>query len=79
MPPKNKGAKPHGNQRGPALRVRLNGGPFIDPITMGYLTEWNEMGVSFGALIDRLVTHAILTRFDPRKDKAPKVLRTPGA
>lgn len=57
--------QPHGNQLGDAKRVRLCGGPFIDPNTMADLKRWQEAGASYGVAIDRLTVHANSTGFDP--------------
>lgn len=71
MPPKHKlppGFQPHGNQRGPALRVRLNGGPFVDPETLAIMSSWNASGVSYGMQIDRCVSHAVASGYSPVSD-----------
>lgn len=68
MPPKLPGSKPHGNQRGPSLRVRLNGGPFVDPETLAIMASWNAAGVSYGVQIDRCVSHAIASGYSPVSD-----------
>jgi hypothetical protein len=60
--------KPHGNQRGPALRVRLNGGPFVDPATLAIMSSWNAAGVSYGVQIDRCVSHAVASGYSPVSD-----------
>jgi hypothetical protein len=48
-------------------RVRLCQGPTIDPATMAQLLTWHRIGISYGVIIDRLVTHATTTGFDPAK------------
>lgn len=65
IPTKLPAAVKHANQRGDKPRVRLNGGPFVDPATLDRLTTWQRQGVSYGALIDRLTCHAFSTGFDP--------------
>lgn len=58
----------HGNQRGDAPRVRIQGGPFVDPTTRDLFLEWNRAGASIGAAIDSLVAYALRTGFDPSSD-----------
>jgi hypothetical protein len=55
----------HHRQKGDAPRVRLCNGPIIDPSTMAILYHWHSQGVSYGELIDRLVTHALASGYDP--------------
>lgn len=55
----------HWNQRGDEKRIRLAGGPPVDPHTLATLTEWQKRGVSYGVLIDRLTTFAKDIGFDP--------------
>lgn len=62
----------HGNQIGDAKRVRLCGGPFIDPHTMDDLKRWQVAGASYGVAIDRLAVHAKSTGFDPVSNKILK-------
>ena len=68
-PVKEPGDKPHGNLIGDAPRVRLCGGPFIDSHTMADLKPWQGRGASYGVAIDRLVTHAKASAFDPVTNK----------
>jgi hypothetical protein len=65
LPPK------HHLQKGEEKRVRLSGGPFVDPATLAQLAEWHHLGPSFGELIDRLTAHAQATGFDPLKTIFP--------
>ncbi len=62
----------HGNVIGDALRVRLCGGPFIDRHSMETLKDWQIRGTSYGLTIDRLITHAKTTGFDPVLNKILK-------
>jgi hypothetical protein len=55
----------HWNQLGDEKRIRLAGGPPVDPHTLATLTEWQKRGVSYGVLIDRLTALAIDLEFDP--------------
>jgi len=55
----------HWNQLGDGKRIRLAGGPPVDPHTLATLTEWQKRGVSYGVLIDRLVSLAQDLDFDP--------------
>jgi hypothetical protein len=57
--------QPHHNQKGPEPRVRLGGGPFIDPITKKQLDIWHGQGLSYGEIIDRLTTYAVFSSFNP--------------
>jgi hypothetical protein len=59
LPPK------HWNQIGDAPRIRLAGGPTVDPNTLATLSEWQKRGVSYGVAIDRLVQLATDLEFDP--------------
>ncbi len=60
-----KADQPHHNQKGPAPRVRLGGGPFIDPITKQQLDIWHADGLSYGEIIDRLTTYAVFSSLNP--------------
>lgn len=55
----------HHLQRGELPRVRLCQGPTVDQHTLATLAEWQAKGVSYGELIDRLVTHCLSTGYDP--------------
>lgn len=53
------------NQHGDEPRIRLAGGPFVDPTTLADLHGFQKRGVSYGVTIDRLVTFAKRMGFDP--------------
>ena len=53
------------NQHGDEPRIRLAGGPFVDPTTLADLHGFQKRGVSYGVAIDRLVTFAKKMGFDP--------------
>ena len=65
MSTKTKTKRRHPNQRGTEHRVRLNGGPWVDPTTLATMARWNAAGVSYGALIDRLAAYAVAHGYDP--------------
>ena len=59
----------HHLQLGDQKRIRLCGGPTIDYHTLADLTWWHRHGVSYGVIIDRITTHALLSGFDPVTNK----------
>jgi hypothetical protein len=73
----------HWNQKGTAPRVRLGGGPFIDPVTKAQLDLWQAEGMSYGEIIDRLTTFAAFSGFNPNslavKPKTPRAVKPEGS
>lgn len=52
-------------RKGSSNRIRLPQRPTVDKMTLKQLEAWQKTGVSLSVLMDRLVSHAKNTRFDP--------------
>jgi len=57
--------KQHNRQMGDEKRLRLCNGPFVDAHTLAQLAEWHGKNISYGVLLDRLVTMAVEAGYDP--------------